>query len=157
MFTATDRPRQDAAASSSPSTLVGPAGISSKSRQASENCLFLFSVLRALLPAPKRQAPCFHLLPHSFKLLQNVTPIFPITSTLFVRSFAQERRSTPLFSCIPALFRENVGMAHASFMLPSASPRATTTLTNCSQPTEVTYSAPVRQSDRQSDRTEPQP
>src|SRR5580658_7391004 len=129
MVAAKDRPPQDAAVSSRPSTLVAPAGISSKFRQASENCLFVFSVLRTLLSVPKLQAPYFHSLPHSLKLAQNVTPIFPVTSTLFVRSFAQERKLTPLFSCIPALFREKVGVARASFMLPPASPRATTTLT----------------------------
>ena len=37
---------------------------------------------------------------------KNLTPTFPTTSPLFLRSFAQERKSSPLLSCACARFRE---------------------------------------------------
>jgi hypothetical protein len=49
----------------------------------------------------------FRTLSHTSKKL---TPCLSSTSTLFVRSFAKERKSTPLLSAACGLFRENVGV-----------------------------------------------
>src|ERR1700733_7569070 len=68
-----------------------------------------FSSLHTLFLAPKLQPSPFHAFRDSFTNREKITPAFPITSPLFARSLAKERKSTPLFSCIPALFCEKWG------------------------------------------------
>jgi hypothetical protein len=109
MFAAKDRPPEDAAVSSRPGALAAPARINSNLRQESQMPPFVFSKLRSLLPAQKFQRPYFHPLPHSLQQEQNLTPAFPIISALFVRSCAQERKLTHLFSDACALFGKTTG------------------------------------------------
>ena len=73
------------------------------------NAILIFNSLRTLPPAQKFQHHYFQSLPHALKNEQNITPTFLITSPLFVRSCAQVRKLTPLFSCIPALFGKTTG------------------------------------------------
>ena len=155
MFGAKDRPLQVAAISCRPASLAAPPRISRKFRQDSKMRLFFFNGLRTLLSALKLQAPYFHSLPHSLKFAQNVTPVFAVSSSLFLRSFARVRYSTLLFSSACTLFCEKVGVARTSVMLRSAPLRATATFINCSWQNEMTYSATARQNDHQGDRTEP--
>jgi hypothetical protein len=109
MFTIKDRLPQDALASSGLGTLVAPPQISSNLGQKSKTRPFVFSRLRTLLPAQKFQRPYFQSLPHSLKYAQNITPVFPITSTLFLRSCACVQVSTSLLSIACALFRKTTG------------------------------------------------
>src|SRR5579862_2717007 len=51
----------------------------------------------------------FQHLAHSFTSAKNITLAFPFTSALFLHSFAQERKSTPLLSCACALFQKSTG------------------------------------------------
>jgi hypothetical protein len=83
----------------------------SNSRQNAEFASFAFNSLRTLFPAPKLQPSSFHGFPYSLTDGKNITHAFPVTSALFVRSSAQERKSTPLFSCIPARFCRYVGVS----------------------------------------------
>jgi hypothetical protein len=69
----------------------------------------VFNKLRTLLLAQKFQRAYFHPLPHSLKKALNVTPVFPITPTLSLRSCASEPKLTPLLSCACALFRKTTG------------------------------------------------
>src|SRR5579862_4699327 len=119
MFAAKGRPPQDAAVSSRPGTLACPARTSGNLRQESQKRPFVFSDLRTLPPAQKFQRPYFHSLPHSLQQEQKLTNVFSVTSEQFLRSSAQERKSTPLFSCACALFGkatgEGVGVAFSSF------------------------------------------
>lgn len=109
MCAAKDRPPRDAAASCRPVTFAAPARINSNLRQESQIRPFIFNRLRTLLPEQKLQPAHFQLLTHSLMHAKNVTAAFPITSTLFLRSFAPERKSTPLVSCACALFWRNGG------------------------------------------------
>ena len=95
--------------------LAAPAPISTRLRQESQippsllAVASVFSSLRTLLPAQKLQLPYFHSLPRSLKNRQNITPAFPITPALFVRSCARAHHSTLLFSCACALFHKTTG------------------------------------------------
>src|ERR1700723_1983078 len=109
MFAAKDRPPQDAAFSSRAFTLAAPAPISSNLRQESQVPPRIFNGLRTLLPAQDFQHPYFHSLPHSLKNAQDITPAFPTTPALFLRSCARLQYSTPLFSSAHALFGKNTG------------------------------------------------
>jgi hypothetical protein len=111
MFAAKDRPPQDAAVSSRPVTFTHPTRISSNLRRESQTPPSVFNRLPTLLPEQKFQHLYFHSLPHSLQYDQNVTPVFPTRSALFLRSCAQERKSTPLFSCACARFCRHVGVA----------------------------------------------
>jgi hypothetical protein len=135
MLATKGRPPQDAAASRRPISLIAPARISSNLRQElqmpplrlPQSTLVakaspprrskpfakasVSSRLRTLLPPQKFQRPYFHSLPHSLQHAQNITPVFPARSALFLRSCAQERKSTPLFSCACARFRRYAGVA----------------------------------------------
>ena len=110
MLVAKDRPPDDAAASCRPVTVALPSRINRNPRQYAEKRLFVSSGLRTLLSAQKFQPPYFQRLPHSLKVARSRTQAFPIASALFVRSFAQERKSTPLVSSTCALFCGNVGV-----------------------------------------------
>jgi hypothetical protein len=77
---------------------------------------FIFSTLRTIFLPETLQPILFQQVPRSLKRLANVTTAFPITSGLFVRSFAQKRKLTPLPSCVCALFRRNGG-GGAKFVL----------------------------------------
>jgi hypothetical protein len=131
MFAAKDRRRQDVAGARIP---VNPSvRVSSAPRQGSQtppfplrrNQLFVkaspprrseplakagvFSRLRTLLPALKFQHPYFHALAHSLENERNITPAFPITPGLFVRSYATVQLSSPAFSSACALFCKTTG------------------------------------------------
>ena len=69
----------------------------------------VLSSLRNLFLAQKLQPSHSQELAHSFTHATNLTPAFPCTSPLFVRSFASVRKSTPLLSCAYALFCKNMG------------------------------------------------
>ena len=129
MFAAKGRPPQDAAVSSRPGALAAPAGLLPTSDRSSPNCTCPQEPrrrrarnLRTLFLAQIFQRPYFHLLVHSFNKERNVTPAFPVTSPLFGRSLALERKSTPLFSCACARFCRYVGVGRASIMLRFADP-----------------------------------
>jgi hypothetical protein len=109
MFAAKDRPPQDAAESSRPVTVAAPARINRNLCQESQMSPFFFSRLRALLPAQNFQHPYFQSFPHSLQYGQNITPVFPITPALFVRSCACVKVSTLLFSFACALFGKTTG------------------------------------------------
>src|ERR1700733_5269519 len=109
MFATKDRLPHGAATFPRPVTVAAPAGIISDLRQESQMPPFAFSSLRTLLPTQKLQGPHFHPLPHSLKNAQNITPAFPITSPLFIRSCARVQISTPLFSIAHALFVKTTG------------------------------------------------
>ena len=79
-----------------------------------------FSSLRTLFSAPKLQPSPFHAFRDSWTHRKNITIAFPVTSALFVRSFARERKSTPLLSWACALFCGYVGVARTRNMLRSA-------------------------------------
>jgi len=64
------------------------------------------SYLQNVLPARIPKCPAFSQL-HSLRPRSKVTPAFPVTSTLLVRSLAPERKLTRLLSCSCALFRKN--------------------------------------------------
>jgi hypothetical protein len=92
-----------------PASSSAPAHTSPKFHQERGNASFVLNSLRTLFPARNLQPSHSHKLAHSFTHNKNVTAAFTITSPLFLRSFAQERKLTHLFSCIPALFREKWG------------------------------------------------
>jgi hypothetical protein len=76
----------------------------------------LFSSKRALSGPPSLRQPLYsQSVPHSSTTAQILTLTFPVTSTPFVRSFAKERKSTPLFSCACALFCANVGVRQKQY------------------------------------------
>jgi hypothetical protein len=75
---------------------------------------FVSSSLHTLFVASNLQPFLFHALPHSFAQRKNITLPFPVTSALFVRSLAPERKLSLLFSCACALFREKWG-CHEKF------------------------------------------
>lgn len=114
MFAAKDRLLHGAAASLRQVTDPSLACLKINFLEESQKRPCVFNRLRTLLPAQKLQHPYFHSVPHSLKLTANITPAFPATSPLFIRSLAQERKSTPLFSCACALFREKWG-CHEKF------------------------------------------
>jgi hypothetical protein len=97
-----------------PASSSAPAHTSPKFHQERGNASFVLNSLRTLFPARNLQPSHSHKLAHSFTHNKNVTTAFTITSPLFLRSFAQERKLTHLFSCIPALFREKWGCAQNS-------------------------------------------
>jgi hypothetical protein len=67
----------------------------------------LFSIQRTLWRSrPSQQLPQSQLVTNSFTQQKILTPAFPATSQLFVRSFPQERKSSPLLSGACARFRE---------------------------------------------------
>jgi hypothetical protein len=104
MFAAKDRLQHNAAASSRPVTLAAPARISDNLRRESQNRPFLFNRLRTLWPPQNPLAAYFQSPAPSLAHKQNITTAFPTTSALFVLSFAQERKSTPLLSSACAQF-----------------------------------------------------
>jgi hypothetical protein len=65
---------------------------------------FVSSSLRTLFLGRNLQPVPFQALPNSLARNKNVTIAFSVGSALFARSFAKERKSTPLFSSISALF-----------------------------------------------------
>jgi hypothetical protein len=69
-----------------------------------------FNNLRTLFATRKLQPSSFQEFRDSFTHRKNITPALPVTSALFLRSSTQERKSTPLFSYIPALFCEKGGV-----------------------------------------------
>jgi hypothetical protein len=82
----------------------------SGSRQNARFAPFASNNLRTLFPVPKLQPSPFQSFRDSFTRCENITPAFPVTSTLFIRSFTQERKSTPLFSIACARFCRYVGV-----------------------------------------------
>jgi hypothetical protein len=112
MFAAKDRPQQGAAVSPRPLTVAFSARINGDLCQDSQKRP---SRSRTLLPAQNFQRPYFHPLPDSLQQEQNITPVFPITPALSLRSFAQERKSTPLVSCACARFCRWVGVIFPTF------------------------------------------
>src|SRR5579862_4553294 len=112
MFAAKDRPPEGAAVSSRPLTVAFSARINGDLCQDSQKRP---SRSRTLLPAQNFQRPYFHPLPDSLPQEQNITPVFPITPALSLRSFAQERKSTPLVSCACARFCRWVGVIFPTF------------------------------------------
>jgi hypothetical protein len=108
MFATKDRSPQDLAASR-PLTFAVPVPISTNPRQESQVRPFIFNGLRTLLPAQKFQPLHFHSLPHSLRQERNITPAFPITPALSLRSCASVQVSTPLLSGACALFVKNTG------------------------------------------------
>jgi hypothetical protein len=121
MFAAKDRPPQGTTVSSGPAGLAAPARVNNNLPRESQMPPFplhrskplakasVFNRLRTLLAARKLQHLYFHASPHSLKNGQNITPAFPITPALSPRSCAQEKESTPLFSCAHALFGKTTG------------------------------------------------
>jgi len=109
MFATKDRLPQGAAPSPHPVTLAAPNGISSNLRQEPQTRPFVFNKLRTPLWAQKLQPAHFQSPTHSFINAKNITAVFPITSPLFVRSSAQARKLSSLFSCIPARSRRKWG------------------------------------------------
>jgi hypothetical protein len=73
------------------------------------NAPFVFNALRTLFLVPKLQPSSFQEVPHSLKQSQSVTGAFSFTSALLLRSWAQERKLTPLPSCACARFHRNGG------------------------------------------------
>jgi hypothetical protein len=90
--------------------LAAPARINSNLRQEPRRGgPFVFSGLRTSSSPRTSQHPYFSSLPYSLQHKQNITTVFPVTSTLFVRSFACVQVSSPLFSGAHALFAKNTG------------------------------------------------
>jgi len=89
--------------------VCAPAHTSPSFHQEHKNPPFVLNTLRTLFPARKLQPSHSHKLAQSFIHNKNVTTAFTITSPLFLRSFVQERKSTPLLSGACALFREKWG------------------------------------------------
>lgn len=77
----------------------------------------VFNNLRTLFSARNLQPSRSQALAHSSAQGKKVTLAFPITSTLFLRSFAQERKSTPLFSAACTRFCRNGGCAPSGNMV----------------------------------------
>jgi hypothetical protein len=73
------------------------------------NAPFVFNALRTLFLAPTLQPSSFQEVPHSLKQCQSVTGAFSFACALLLRSWAQERKLTPLPSCACARFRRNGG------------------------------------------------
>jgi hypothetical protein len=73
------------------------------------NATFVFNVLRTLFLTSKLQPSSYQEVPHCLKYSENVTGAFSFTSALLLRSWAQERKLTPLPSCACARFRRNGG------------------------------------------------
>lgn len=69
----------------------------------------IFSSFRTLPRTRNLQHYCYPLLANSFTHRQSISLVFPVGSLLFLRSSAQERKSTPLVSCACALFWRNGG------------------------------------------------
>jgi hypothetical protein len=88
----------------------------SRSSLEPRNVPCVFSGLRTLFPFRELQIAFFQQAPNSLTQLQNITIAFSITSAPLVRSFAQERKLTPLPSCACARFCGNGGGA-AKFVL----------------------------------------
>jgi hypothetical protein len=106
MFAAKDHRPQGVVAYPGSAIAPAPADISGNLRQESQIHPFVFNRLRTLWSSQILQLAYFQSPTHSLPHTQNVTTAFTITSPLFVRSSAQERKSTPLVSCACALFRE---------------------------------------------------
>src|SRR5579862_8325642 len=109
MFVTKARP-QDAALSCRPADSAKGPRSSANFGNTRKNAPFIFSSLRTLFPTPNPQTSHLHPLADSFKYSKDVTPAFPVTSALFPRSFAQERKSTPLLSSACARFCRYVGV-----------------------------------------------
>jgi hypothetical protein len=109
MFADKDQPAQDAALTCRPADSSEAPRSSTNSGKTRKNAPFIFSSLRALFPAPQPQTPPLHPLAHSFTHNKNLTLVFPFTSALFLRSFAEERKLTSLLSCACARFGEYRG------------------------------------------------
>ena len=98
----------------------------------------LFSIQRACFDSPlPRQTKHLQSVTHSWAQTNNVTPAFSATSLLSLRSFSQERKSTPLLSIACARFCRYVGGLATGILLPNsllpdtgAAPRATTRAKN---------------------------
>jgi hypothetical protein len=78
---------------------------------------FVLNNLPTLFPARNPQPSRFHALAHSFTREKKPTLVFPVTSKLFVRSLAQERKSTPLLSNACARFCRNGGVWQLSVIV----------------------------------------
>ena len=111
MFAAKGCLLYDTAAFRRPGTFAAPARLLQTSDPGSPNCSRpqepkrrRVSSLHTPLPAQNFQPTHFQSLPHSLTQARNITPAFPSASGLFLRSSAQERKSTPLFSCACARF-----------------------------------------------------
>src|SRR5579862_2097474 len=109
MFVAENRPAQDTALTCRPPNSSVDPRSSTNICNTRRNALFIFSTLRTLFSAPNPQASHLHRVAHSFTSAKNITLAFPFTSALFLHSFAQERKSTPLLSCACARFCRNGG------------------------------------------------
>jgi hypothetical protein len=109
MFVGKEHPRQSSDLVRRSASSFAPAHTSPRFDQERENPSFIVNSLRSPSRATKLQQPHFQKLAHSFTHAENVTPAFPITSTHSLRSSTKERKSSPLFSCIPARFCRNGG------------------------------------------------
>src|ERR1700733_11231790 len=107
MFTAKDQPAQHGAPIHRPDRSPGTLRPSANLGNTHENAPFIFSDLRTLFRPRNPQTQHLHSLAHSLTHSKNVTPAFPSTSALFLRSCASVQCSTPLLSCACALFVKN--------------------------------------------------
>jgi hypothetical protein len=87
-----------------PAVPCAPARTLARFDRERENRPFVLNSLRTLFLAPIPQTSPFHQVEGSFAEAKNITPAFPSTSTLLLRSFVKERKSTPFFSIACALF-----------------------------------------------------
>jgi hypothetical protein len=106
MFATKVRPPRDAGAATRPSPSPPQPESIANFCQEPQTPPFVFSSLRTLLPMQKFQHLYFHSLRHSLQYEQNITPAFPITPALSLRSSASEQKLTALLSCACALFRK---------------------------------------------------
>jgi hypothetical protein len=98
----------------------------------------LSSIQRACFDSPPPRQPNYlQSVTHSWTQANSVTPAFSVTSLLSLRSFSQERKSTPLLSIACARFCRYVGELATGILLPNsllpdtgATPRATTRAKN---------------------------
>ena len=109
MFVSKEHPPQTSDPVRHPSAPSAPAHILARFDQERENASFILSSLRTLFLTPKLQPLHSQKLAHSFTHTESLTPAFPTTSTIFVRSSTKERKLTPLFSSIAVRFCRNVG------------------------------------------------
>src|SRR5579862_3086867 len=113
MFVGKEHPLQSSCPGRHPAPSSAPAHTSPRFDQERENASFILSNLHALFLAQKPQPSHSQKLAHSFTHAENLTPAFPTISALSLRSSAGVRKSSPVFSCAPALFvkstREGVG------------------------------------------------
>jgi hypothetical protein len=75
----------------------------------------LLSINRAISNSPSHRQPSYlQSVARFWTSLKMLTPMFPVSSALFVRSLVPERKLTHLLSCACALFCEKVGVARNS-------------------------------------------